>query len=173
MVHHTQEEHKYGFALVSLEGLYLLIKMQSLISVHAYTSKGIFDFGEKYWYVLWVFHKLVQFCVNIKEILKVFSLQITMMLFKLFSITIIHKVRITTCDQYFRCLQEAFDVAFARLELKQMNHLSVFVFCQQCFNEGFSVVEHIKAAMSLLVLLVYRYVVDIGEKRAIIGLQTI
>ena len=54
-----------------------------------------------------------------------------------------------------------------------MDHLSVFVFCKQCFDEGFSVVQHIKAAMSLFVLLIHRYVDDIGEKRAIVGLETI
>ena len=51
-----------------------------------------------------------------------------------------------------------------------MDHLSVFVFCKQGFDEGFSVVQHIKAAMSLFVLLIHRYVDDIGEKRAIVGL---
>ena len=45
MVHYTQEEDKYSFALMSLEGLDLMINMKSRISVHAYTAEGVLYFG--------------------------------------------------------------------------------------------------------------------------------
>ena len=54
-----------------------------------------------------------------------------------------------------------------------MDHLGVFVLCKQGSDEVFGVVEHIEATMAFLVLLVYWYVDDIGEKWAVVGLQTI